>query len=212
MVNWKVVLGVLLGSIGVVGLMVWGLGRLSSGQVEGIQVENSQLVDGARWISEKGEIKVTIVEFADFECPGCATADEIVNRVKEREGVKFVFRHFPLVTIHENAWKSALAAESARTLGKGWEMRELLFSKQSEWSGVDDFDNLAIRYAEEVGLNKDDFESAYKNDEITKMVAGDAAKANELKLNGTPTFYVNGKLIAAYLVEAEVEKIINSGQ
>ena len=88
------------------------------------------------WGSETA--KVTLIEYADFQCPACATYYPIVKELKEKypEDLRVVFRHFPLITIHKNAFPSAIAAEAAQEQGKFWEMHDILFEKQGEWSDL----------------------------------------------------------------------------
>src|SRR3989338_64371 len=78
--------------------------------------------------------KVTIKEFADFQCPACAAATPIVKQLSQDyfDQIKIVFRHFPLQQ-HRNGMPAAYAAEAAGEQGKFWEMYEMLYAKQSQW-------------------------------------------------------------------------------
>ena len=90
-----------------------------------IKVPVEQLTEGAGWEMSTGEAKVAVVEFSDIQCPACKAAEPISVELRRTPGVKFVYRHFPLTTIHKNAWNGARALEAARLLDKGWEMMEL---------------------------------------------------------------------------------------
>src|SRR3989344_351142 len=151
MENWKMIVGVFGGSVLLVVLMAIGLSKVSggaSGKAKGASVD--ELLNGARWVQTTGEPKVTVVEFSDIQCPACKAAEPISIELRKMEGVRFVYRHFPLTTIHKNAWMGARAIETARMMSfdsaqdkdKGWEMMILMFEKQEEWSDKSNPENL----------------------------------------------------------------------
>lgn len=90
--------------------------------------------------SSKGpkDAKVTIVEYSDFQCPYCSKAFPTINQVLKEYGtkVRFVYRHFPLVSIHPRAQKTAEAAECAKDQGKFWEYHDKLFATQTDWTSL----------------------------------------------------------------------------
>ncbi|MBI3954616.1 thioredoxin domain-containing protein [Candidatus Collierbacteria bacterium] len=205
--NLKSIILLIGGSLLVVGIMSLGLSRMSTDA--GVRQKTEiDLTEGARWITENGETKVTVVEFSDLQCPACKAAQPISQKLKGMPGVKFVYRHFPLTVIHENAWKAAQAAEIAREMGKGWEMVDLLFYYQKDWSEAKEADNLFVLYAGELGLDKEKFLAKMEEGDTSEMVATDNLLANKLKLNGTPTFFVNGELTANTLVIQKVEQLL----
>src|SRR5581483_190972 len=79
--------------------------------------------------------KVTIIEFADFQCPACGQAHPALKQILEeyKGKVTFIYRHFPLPQ-HQNAILAAKASEAAGEQGKFWEMHDMLYEKQNEWS------------------------------------------------------------------------------
>src|SRR5260221_256570 len=83
--------------------------------------------------------KVTMIEFGDFQCPACGATEPIVQqlRTQHKNDVLFVFRHFPLTEIHKNAQQAAQTAEAAARLGKFWEMHDMLYATQNDWSDLD---------------------------------------------------------------------------
>lgn len=87
-------------------------------------------------VKGKENASVTLIEYADFQCPACASYAPVVEQLEENYGdrVRFVFRHFPLISIHKNAYAASVATEAAGAQGKFWEMHDLLFERQSEWS------------------------------------------------------------------------------
>ena len=134
---------------------------------------------------------VTIVEFSDFQCPHCAAAHpELARLVREFEGqVKLVFKHFPLDS-HPRALVAARAAEAARRQGKFWEMHDLLFEHQHELEDGD-----LERYAGMLGLDIERFKTDVSSDECVERVDADREEGKRLGIEGTPTIYINGRLL-----------------
>jgi protein-disulfide isomerase len=143
---------------------------------------------------EKGNPKavVTIVEFTDFECPGCALQYPVLERIVRefKDQVRLVVRDFPL-SQHANARKAAEAAEAAREQGKYWEYAAVLFRNQSEL-GVDKL----RQYATEVGLDRAKFDASLDSGKFAEKVQRDLIDGRKLGVNGTPTIYINGKRVA----------------
>lgn len=208
MENWKSIIAVFGASIVLVFLMALGLSRLSSGGESLLKADVAELTEGARWEVVSGEPKVTVVAFTDIQCPACKAAEPTAVELRKLPGVRFVHRHFPLLTIHKNAWKGARALEAARLMGKGWEMMALLFEKQEVWSDLSDPDKAFVAYAKELGLLEKEFENKYQSKETDEMVAMDSALGSRLKLSGTPTFFVNGEQVAAPYLLAKVKELL----
>ncbi len=204
----RTILGVFGVSVVLVILMAIGLSKLSSDGGGILKVPVEQLTGGARWEVVTGEPKVTVVAFTDIQCPACKAAEPIAIQLRSMAGVRFVHRHFPLATVHPNAWKGARALEAARLLGKGWEMMELLFEKQDEWKGISNPDEQFISYGGSLGLDKASFEQQYKSEETDKWVGEDATLGNSLKLSGTPTIFVNGEQVATSFVLDKVKELL----
>ena len=135
--------------------------------------------------------KVTVVEFSDFECPSCAKEQSVFDRLVTEFGdqVKFVVRDFPLTT-HKHAIKAAEAAEAARAQGKYWEYAALLYANQSALN----IDNLK-QYATQVGLDRAQFDSALDMGRFSGQVQLDVSEGQRIGVDGTPTFFVNGKKV-----------------
>jgi predicted DsbA family dithiol-disulfide isomerase len=134
---------------------------------------------------------VTIVEFSDFECPYCGAAHaELARLLGEFEGqVKLVFKHFPLGG-HERAMPAARAAEAAAAQGKFWEMHDLLFEHQR---ALEDRD--LERYARELGLDIDRFKADMSAPATQERIDADRSEGERLLVRGTPTMYVDGRLL-----------------
>jgi protein-disulfide isomerase len=148
----------------------------------------------------KGAIgaNVTLIEYADFQCPACKSFYPILQSLEEKynDRVKFVYRHFPLIQIHPNAFPAARASEAAGLQGKFWEMHDLLFENQNTWSGTNrNVESIFEGYAEEIGLDIEKYKSDYGSSEVNQAVTDDLNSANRLGLNSTPSFLLDGKKI-----------------
>jgi Na+/H+ antiporter NhaA len=132
---------------------------------------------------------VTLVEYGDFECPYCGRAEPIVrDLLKEFGDVVYVWRHLPLSDVHPQAQLAAEAAEAADAQGAFWEMHDLLLARQDAL----DSDDL-MRYADELGLDVDRFESDLQTHAGAARVADDVDSADLSGVSGTPTFFINGR-------------------
>jgi cyclophilin family peptidyl-prolyl cis-trans isomerase/protein-disulfide isomerase len=140
---------------------------------------------------------LTIVEYADFQCPGCASFAPLLSQIASAypEDVLVVYRHFPLNSIHPNAQKSAEAAEAAGGQGKFWEYHDILFSRQQEWSSLNQNDARAyfIDMAEELGLDIEQFTADLDDGVYADYVAQSEMEAVALGMPGTPSAIVNGQ-------------------
>lgn len=133
--------------------------------------------------------KVTIVEFSDFQCPYCAQAHETVHQLRERynDQVRIIFRHFPLA-FHEHARLAAQAAAAAQAQGKFWPFHDRLFSHQNA------LDRKSLEsYAQELGLDVPAFKKGLDENSFDAQVEADMALGRSVRVDGTPTMFVNGK-------------------
>jgi protein-disulfide isomerase len=132
---------------------------------------------------------VTLVEYGDYQCPFCGAAYPIIKDVQARmgEGLRFVFRNFPISTSHPNAELAAEAAEAAAVQGRFWEMHDLLYENQDRL-GSENFH----AYAERLGLDLATFDSELAAHAYAARVREDFMSGVHSGVNGTPTFYVNG--------------------
>jgi len=143
------------------------------------------------------EAKVVIMEYSDFQCPACRSYYLVVREIMQEYGdrVAFVYRHFPLTGIHANAEFAARAAEAAGEQGKFWEMHDLLFEKQSEWSNSANVAEIFESYAKLLDLNIEQFNLDWRSKEIKNFVSAHRVHSLKSGLQGTPSFFINGKQI-----------------
>jgi len=200
------VLSVLFGSVVLVMVVIMGLSRMASSETA-LKTDESILLENAKLVKENGDVSVTVVNFSDVECPACKQAHELISDLMEMEGVRYVFRHYPL-SIHKHSLITASAVESARQMGKGFEMLSLLFEKQDDWSGKAGIEEKLIEYATSLGLDETEFAERRKSSEVAKVVQQDMALGDSLKLSGTPTIYVNGEQVAANFVVSKVSQLL----
>lgn len=151
-----------------------------------------------------GDAPVTIVEFSDFGCGHCAAFDRTLSQVLRRgQNVRVVYRHFPLdaecnpaiqQTIHPHACLAAAAAECAADQGEFWRYHQLLFENQERFKRSE-----LIEYARQVGLDLEKFEACLQSDDARKRVARDAQDGITLKIQSTPTLFINGRRLEGAL-------------
>jgi protein-disulfide isomerase len=133
---------------------------------------------------------VTLVEYGDYECPYCGMAYPIVKHVQAHFGdrLRFVFRNFPLGDLHPHAQHAAEAAEAAAAQGKFWEMHDRIFEHQKR------LDDAHLReYAAAEGLDADRFAVDLGGHSFAERVREDFMSGVRSGVNGTPTFFVNGR-------------------
>lgn len=150
--------------------------------------------------------KITIVEFSDFECPFCSRAEESVDQVMEKYAgkVRIVFRHFPL-SFHPNAPKAAEASACAHEQGKFWEMHKQLFANQKGLTVPE-----LKQHAATIGLDQAKFDACLDGGSMKALVDADTKAGSEAGVNGTPAFFINGRLLSGAQPFAEFEKVIEA--
>ena len=139
----------------------------------------------------KGEktAKVTLIEFSDYQCPFCArfsreTLPKIEEEYIKTGKVKYVFRDFPIVTIHKDAFKAAEAADCAREQERYWQMHDRLFANQKSLKLED-----LPKHAEALGLNRAAFETCLKSGKYFQEVQADFKDGLKAGVKSTPTFF-----------------------
>lgn len=147
---------------------------------------------------------ITIVEFSDYQCPFCARSESLIQQALSAypTQARLVFKHYPLTSIHPQAMDAALAAVAAQRQGKFWEMHERLFANQRALNP----DQLR-QYAREIGLDMPRFEADFASPEVKAQVTADMQLARRAGVRGTPTIFVNGRLLQNRTLEGFKELI-----
>ena len=153
------------------------------------------------------QAKVTIVEFADFNCPYSRTESFLLRSLVQRYGdkINFIFRDFPVADLHPQAELAAEAGACANEQGKFWPYHDKLFLEQSDWSR----EHLE-QMAKELNLDTARFSSCLKSGRFTDEVKDDVAAGIIAGVRGTPTFFINGHRIPGAIPEKYLVQIIES--
>lgn len=145
------------------------------------------------------DAKVTLVEYSDFQCPACAAREPLVENLINEFGnhLRFVYRYFPLRSIHKNSQISSQAAEAADLQGKFWEMHDLLFANQIAWSnlGSEEAQQTFVGYATQLGLDGEKFKTDLTSNAVENAVNEDYDSGEAAGVTSTPTFFLNGAAI-----------------
>lgn len=159
------------------------------------------------------DAKVTITEFADYQCPACAMYNPEIEKIKQEYNgkVNFYFRHFPL-PMHGFARTAAKAAEAAGEQGKFWEMNTLLFSRQDTWSKGAPTESF-INYAKELGLDEKAFTEMLNSSKYDGRIEQDIKDGEAAGVDSTPTVFINDKKMTqaptATNLRKEIDSILN---
>lgn len=174
-------------------LIVLGIGFVLSRDTDAILTGADMTVREGDWTRGPATSSVVIIEYSDFQCPACRTYEPLVKQLlSERPDVTFVYRHFPLVTIHANADIAAEAAEAAGRQGKFWEMHDILFERQDAWATSPTARSVFASYATELGLDAEQFSKDILDTQVRSKVTNDYRLGMKAGVQGTPTFFLNG--------------------
>ena len=187
------------------GLVIWsGRDRVDVSGVDTNKIQPADPSSGeiADHVFGNKDSKVVLVEYGDFQCPGCGSAHPTVKALSEKyeKQMAFVFRNFPLTNIHPNARAAAAAAEAAGKNNKYWEMHNSLYENQDAWASASTGNRGSVfaGYAEQAGIKKADYEKTLADQSamINKKINFDIALGRKINVSGTPTFYLNGKKLS----------------
>lgn len=173
----------------------------------------SAQVDDSDHILGPKNAKVTLVEYADFECPFCKRFKPTLEQALKDfpNDVRLVYRHYPLTMIHPRAQKSAEASECAAKLGGNdafWKMHDELMA-------ATDLSDTAIQaMGKKLGLNEGQFNSCLSSGEMANLVSADVQTGDASGVQGTPSTFVNGKGVSGALpyesLKAEIQAALNA--
>lgn len=154
----------------------------------------------ADYVYGNPEGKVVLIEYGDYQCPGCGAVYEPIKALTEKYKSKltFIFRNLPLTNSHPNALATATAAEAAGLQGKYYEMHDVLYATQSSWrdATVDQRGSIFENYASQIGLDLNKFRQDLTSADIAAKIRRDKATAiDKFAAQGTPTFVINGEVI-----------------
>ena len=153
---------------------------------------------------------LTLVQYADFQCPHCAAAHPEVAAIANElsDSLRLVLRHFPLAQVHPQAQRAAEAAEAAASQGRFWDMASLLYENQEELD-----DHSLGRYARKTSLDLKRFKKELSSGAHAARVRADYLGGVRSGVNGTPTFFINGKRYdGTFKSEALVAALLNESR
>ncbi len=148
---------------------------------------------------------VTIIEFSDYQCPFCKRAEDSVNKVMQVYGdkIRLVYRDYPL-PMHSMARPASEAAACANAQGKFWEYHAKLFDNQTALQ-----DDKLKQYAKDVGLDSAKFDDCLAKKPHKDAIDKDIADGNKVGVNGTPAFFINGRMISGAQPFEKFKEIID---
>lgn len=193
-----------LGAVAILAVAIFGytlgtsaLGTAATSPVELDVQDSGALVELAQGVTMgEPDAPITIVEFGDYQCPGCgAFALQVKPQVElsfvQNGEARFVFYDFPLVSIHPHAFLAARAARCAGDQELFWEYHSALFQNQSDWANQQSVVGTFVGYAEDIGADGDAFEACLKSDRHADVVTANMRLGEELGITGTPTVMVS---------------------
>jgi protein-disulfide isomerase len=185
--------------VAILGLIIWGLIVAMNKEPGTVSASGTPMpITAADHVRGPEDAPVTFIEYADYQCPACASFNPVVERLITNSSttLRFVTRHFPLAQ-HRNAVGAAQAAEAAGKQGKYWDMAGLLYDNQTAWEnlGTTEATKLFRGYAERLTLKLDQFDIDVASAEIKAKIDGDRADGLKIGVNSTPSFFINGKSI-----------------
>ena len=181
-----------IGKEDITGAVVQGANKekpTNSGNGGSVDISNS-------YFKGEEDAPVTMIEFSDFQCPFCGrfftqTLPLIQEQYINAGKVKFVYKDFPLESIHPMALPAALAARCAGEQGKFWEYHDMIFENQALLS-----DSILRQWASDLGLNTANFNSCLDSQKYLSEIRQDLQEGEAAGVRGTPGFLVNGQLIS----------------
>jgi protein-disulfide isomerase len=191
---WAIIVGIVIVLVGVFALT----GDKSSDN----NTSTSKTSSTTNHVEGNTASSVKLVEYGDYPCPYCQTYHATVKQIAEeyKDKVSFQFVHFPLPSLHQNAFAAARAAEAADKQGKFWEMHDLLYTNNDPngatgWVASNAPSTYFNQYATRLGLNLDQFKKDYASSAVNSAINADMSAGNKLGIDGTPTFILNGKKV-----------------
>lgn len=177
----------------IIGIVIIG-GKSAPPPITAKKVDAGQTILATSHKLGSDDAKAKLVEFGDFQCPACGAAHPVLKQLKSQFGdkVQFVFRNYPLSTIHQNADNGSRAAEAADMQGKFWEMHDKLFENQNAWSNSTKAKDIFVTYAKDLGLDAEKFAKDFDSQAVIDRIAQDKGDGDALGVDATPTFFLNG--------------------
>lgn len=144
------------------------------------------------------DAKVTLIEYADLQCPACKAFEPILTKIAtehREDSFVYVYRYYPLLNMHSHAMVAAQYNEAAGLQGKFWEMNHMLYDKQGEWGEALDAVEKIKSYAKTLGLDMNKLVTDANSKEVETRITDNLKEAGKLGLKSTPSIMLNGVVI-----------------
>lgn len=194
-------------------LVVGGLALVAyNGSTTGpVLPSDAKAVQPDDWSKGAPTAPLTIIEYADFQCPACKVystwVDSIANDYAGK--VRVVYRYFPLPS-HRNSRTSAAAVEAAGRQGKFWQMHDVMFDNQETWSELSDPKPSFEGYAAQLGLDIAKFKADSASSEVATRVERDYQLGERMKVDSTPSLFLNGIKAESPRDYESLKKLVNA--
>lgn len=157
------------------------------------------------------DAKVTLFEYGDFQCPGCSGANQNTVKIQAlyKDSVRFVFRNYPLSSIHPNALAAASVAEAAGLQGKYWEMHNLLYTDREQWVNLnaEQRSSMFLSFANQLSLDSAQFTADLSSSKIQRKIQLDLAIGNKAGVKATtPSFFIGATKIDSDVVDDTIQQ------
>jgi protein-disulfide isomerase len=154
---------------------------------------------------------VVLTEFSDFQCPSCRAVEPVLKQVMAAypTQVKLVYVNYPL-PMHQFAERASIAALCANEQGKFWDFHDRLFDQQPQWSASKDVRPVLKGYANDLGLDHTRFDACIASGRMLPMLRADIARGEALKIEGTPTLFVNEQRVAVGAGFDDLKQLIDN--
>jgi protein-disulfide isomerase len=211
--------GMILGGVAVVGVAVIGYVMARPAKTMTLDPATLPAVAAAGILKGNPDAPVQVLEFADFECPGCGyyasvTGPDVLKRLVDTGEISFRFFDFPL-DMHPNAIPAHNAGQCANEQGKFWEMHDLIFAGQFEWNtqATKNPKKILKSYAQNAGLDVAKWEECFDSGRMLPQILANRKEGERLRVQSTPTFIIGGRMVSgaipydqfrAYVLEAKV--------
>ena len=171
---------------------------VSKVDINAIQTANKQNGNIADHVYGNSDSKVTLINYGDFQCPGCGNIHPMIKKTVEayKDKIRFVFRNVTL-SYHTNAKAASATAEAAGLQGKYWEMFNKIYESQSDWSELSSSARTPFfeGYAKDLGLDLAKFKVDISSNSVLSKINYDIALGKKAGVSSTPTFLLDGKTL-----------------
>lgn len=209
---------IFLGAIAVIGIFVFLIAAYYATnkpkEVKTFEaLKKVEVTDNTTWSKSK---KHVLIEYGDMQCPACKAFHDSLKEIEKDKNVTnnitLVYRHFPLVNVHQFAMEAAIAVEAAGQQGKFFEMSDLMYDNQEEWSKQKTVSETFRKYAEQLKLDMEKYDAAIKSDKTRAAVIDDQTSGNKYEVNSTPTFFLDGEKLDVATFDEFKNKLVEAAK